>query len=229
MSADDIQKAKMRAFHMQNKYRKGGLSNNEKSDVKVEVTPETPQTAPLPSPPGGEVQPPVTELDNIAHPEDASMISQVQPTICELDDGVPSKSSPEYEVSVSKSKSSKSMVNRKTPQIPWFIPAEVKFSEEWRVGCGEESKEVEVQRNRNKQKWTMMTLTPVMPIEQQPDADEVDPQSASSNGNGVGSTSAPLASVINPAEVEPDCELLAVLLQTPSLVLTLKEELTGGR
>ncbi|KAI4329479.1 hypothetical protein MLD38_027866 [Melastoma candidum] len=142
------------------------------------------------------------------------------------------------------------MVNRKTPQIPWFIPAEVKFSEEWRVGGGEESKEVEVQRNRNKREketfymshqeiplntkepWDREmdyddTLTPVMPIEQQPDADEVDPQSASSNGNGVGSTSAPLASVINPAEVEPDYELLAVLLQTPSLVFTLKEELDG--
>ncbi|KAI4303354.1 hypothetical protein MLD38_038997 [Melastoma candidum] len=249
MSADDIQKAKMRAFHMQNKYRKGGLSNNEESDVKVEVTPETPQTAPLPSPPGGEVQPPVTELDNIAHPEDASKISQVQPTICE-DNGVPSKSCPDYEVSISKRKGSNLMVNRKTPQIPWFIPAEVKFSEEWRVGGGEESKEVEVQRNRNKREketfykshqeiplnpkepWDREmdyddTLTPVIPIEQQPDADEVDPQSASSNGNGVGSTSAPSASVINPTEVEPDYELLAVLLQTPSLVFTLKDELEG--
>lgn len=78
--------------------------------------------------------------------------------------------------------------------MPFFVSAEVKLNHQWRVGAGENSKEVEFQKNRNrreketiyhknqeipsnpKEPWDQEmdyddTLTPEIPIEQLPDAD----------------------------------------------------------
>lgn len=111
------------------------------------------------------------------------------------------------------------------------------------MGGGEDSKEVEFQKNRNrreketiyrtvqeippnpKEPWDREmdyddSLTPVISIEQLPDADVVPEMQVPSNENaraGLSSTS----QNSNPAAAEPDLELLAVLLKNPEIVFAL--------
>lgn len=90
-----------------------------------------------------------------------------------------------------------------------FLSAEIKLDPEWRVGGGENGKEIEVQRNRNrreketiyqrvqdipfnpKEPWDIEmdyddTLTPEIPIEQPPDADGTETHaSLSREGNNA--------------------------------------------
>nr|KYP71331.1 Homeobox protein LUMINIDEPENDENS [Cajanus cajan] len=192
MSADDIQKAKMRALFMQSKYGKTGSSKDSK-ETKIDTSYSKPKM---------DVKEPLWEK-------------------C------------------------------KRVQIPWKIPAEVKLKDTWRVGRGENSKEVDVQKNRirreretiyktvqemppnPKEPWDLEmdyddTLTPEIPTEQLPDGDgaeiAVSPnQDATHAVQGVASTSS-----TSLATAEPDLELLAVLLKNPGLVFALTSGQAGS-
>ncbi|XP_050236994.1 homeobox protein LUMINIDEPENDENS isoform X2 [Mercurialis annua] len=138
----------------------------------------------------------------------------------------------------------------KRVRIPWKRPPEIKLDDVWRVGIGENSKEVDVQKNRNRREietiyrtvheipsnpkapWDLEmdyddTLTPDIPIEQPPDAEIAESQ-ASPHEPIVKTavTSVPVLPQINAAI--PDLELLAVLLKNPELVFALTSGHAGN-
>lgn len=122
----------------------------------------------------------------------------------------------------------------------------------WRVGAGENSKEVDVQKNRihreketvyltvleipshPKEPWDIEidyddTLTPEIPTEQLPDADGSEPQVASKQDvNNAVSLEPASSQVDNASTAEPDLELLAVLLKNPELVYALTSGQAGN-
>lgn len=131
--------------------------------------------------------------------------------------------------------------------------AEVKLQDTWRVGAGENSKEVHVQENRNrrdkesiyqtvqempsnpKEPWDLEmdyddSLTAEIPIEQLPDGDGAEivdasnPTATHAAVQGVASSS----SASNAANAEPDLELLSVLLKNPELVFALTSGQAGN-
>ncbi|KAI3407674.1 uncharacterized protein J3R85_020817 [Psidium guajava] len=233
MSVDDIQKAKMRALHMQNKYGKSGSSCNESNEIKTESSVKTLTTKTVNLPPAAtvHVQSEGEQQKNVM-PCEAPRKLDVSSPVTKLD-------------------SRETVLEECTrAQIPWKRPAEVKLNDQWRVGGGEDSKEVEFQKNRNrreketiyrtvqdippnpKEPWDREmdyddSLTPVISIEQLPDADVVPETQVPSNDNaraGVSST----AQNNNPAVAEPDLELLAVLLKNPEIVFALTSGEAGN-
>lgn len=136
--------------------------------------------------------------------------------------------------------------------VPFPFFAEVKLNDTWKVGNGENSKEVDVQTNRHrrekdtiyqtikempsnpKEPWDLEmdyddTLTPEIPIEQLPDGDSAEvvatPNDVATHAvQSVASTS----STGNAAPAEPDLELLAVLLKNPELVFALTSGQAGN-
>ncbi|KAF8401507.1 hypothetical protein HHK36_012447 [Tetracentron sinense] len=235
MSADDIQKAKMRAMFMQSKYGKTGSSSNERCQQKTEVlnkifTSQTSNLLPLSK-----------TLVMPKNQEDMKFVvlaSKTSPTPPEapLD---PKRSSETQEPSWEK---------LKRDQIRWQMPPEVRINSLRRVGAGEKSKEVEVQIGRirrekeetiyqsiqdipsdPKEPWDLEmdyddTLTPEIPTEQQPDADGAETLSSPCNNEKITDTSVatPIpAQISNGSALEPDLELLAVLLKNPELVFAL--------
>ncbi|XP_074278959.1 homeobox protein LUMINIDEPENDENS [Silene latifolia] len=138
-------------------------------------------------------------------------------------------------------------------QIPWWTPPDVQLHSDWGVGTGENSKEIEIQNNRTrreketfycatqevplnpKEPWdTEMdyddTLTPEIPIEQLPETDGTDatsdPQIPDTHNSLVPSETQ--ASTSSNAGAEPDLELLAVLLKNPELVFALTSGQASG-
>eukprot|EP00258_Populus_trichocarpa_P024685 XP_024440704.1 homeobox protein LUMINIDEPENDENS [Populus trichocarpa] len=235
MSADDIQKAKMRALFMQNKHGKTGLSSNGNTGMK---NGPSSMSASL------------------------SLVSKIhiRPKIEEYKKPV----MPPLEVSckVEGSLNPKKEIDSKEAmwgvcievKIPWKTPPEIKLNVLWRVGTGENGKEVDVQKNRNrrevetiyqtvqelpsnpKEPWDLEmdyddTLTPEIPIEQPPDADGAEIQvSLTEHVNTVVAPSpAPsLPQVGGGSATEPDLELLAVLLKNPELVFALTSGQAGN-
>ncbi|CAJ1878956.1 unnamed protein product [Sphenostylis stenocarpa] len=231
MSADDIQKAKMRALFMQNKYGKSG--SKESKETKIDGLNKKPQTT----------------TASIA------ACSSKVPTPPKIEEN----KKPLLLASKTSNRLSKPKMDVKEPlwekckrvQIPWKTPAEVQLKDTWRVGDGENSKEIDVQRNRNrreketiyqtvqemppnpKEPWDLEmdyddTLTLEIPIEQLPDGDGADiadspNQVATHTVQGVASTS---STSMTPAE--PDLELLAVLLKNPELVFALTSGQAGS-
>ncbi|KAF8394550.1 hypothetical protein HHK36_020761 [Tetracentron sinense] len=231
MSADDIQKAKMRAMFMQSKYGKTGSSSNGSHQPKTEdpnkfYTSQISNLLPL----SRTLFKPKNQEDtkSAVHATKASTLPE---TSCD-----PKPSSDTQEPSWEK---------LKRDQIPWQMPPEVGINCLWRVGAGEKSKEVEVQTGRirreketiyhsirdipsdPKEPWDLEmdyddTLTPEIPIEQLPDPDGG--EALASPRDNQNTTD---ASVITPAQIsngndpEPDLELLAVLLKNPELVFAL--------
>ncbi|XP_042476328.1 homeobox protein LUMINIDEPENDENS-like isoform X2 [Macadamia integrifolia] len=248
MSADDIQKAKMRAFFMQCKYGKSGSSSNDEQKRKME-DPMRPSTSlrsnsPLSSKP-------LVRL-NEEKANSAVLASTVSPT--KLVDINEQKSSLDHQ----ESSQEKLMRN----QTSWKTPSEMRINHLWRLGTGEKSKEVEVQIERirreketfyhsnqeippnPKEPWDLEidyddTLTPEIPTEQPPDADVMESLASPIDKGNSSDTSAATASATSkeychpaPASApapatstgcapEPDLELLAVLLQNPQLVFAL--------
>ncbi|KAJ1412645.1 Homeobox-like domain superfamily [Sesbania bispinosa] len=236
MSADDIQKAKMRALFMQSKYGKTG-SSKESKDAKIDGLnkPQTNQAS--------------IAICSSKVPVPPKIEEDKKPLL------LPSKTTNRLDASYSKPK-----MDLKEPlwekckrvQIPWKTPAEVKLKDSWRVGAGANSKEVDAQENRNrrdkesiyhsvqempsnpKEPWDLEmdyddTLTPGIPIEQLPDGDgaeiAVSPNQVATHAiHGVASTS----STVNAATAEPDLELLAVLLKNPELVFALTSGQAGS-
>ncbi|BBH10388.1 Homeodomain-like superfamily protein [Prunus dulcis] len=247
MSADDIQKAKMRAQFMQSKYGKSG-SSNENKELKTEGGNKlsTSQDSILP------VVPKVPVRPNIEEPKrPVTLLLKERETPNRLETSLAPKLRMDLKESI--------LEKCQRIRVPWKTPPEIKLHPEWRVGGGENGKEIEVQRNRNrreketiyqrvqdipsnpKEPWDIEmdyddSLTPEIPIEQPPDADGTETQaSLSREGNnaqawvtssqGVNSAAslAPALSQMNGASAaaEPDLELLAVLLKNPELVFAL--------
>jgi hypothetical protein len=138
------------------------------------------------------------------------------------------------------------------PFYALFLSAEMKHNDLWRVGAGENSKEVEFQKNRNrreketiyqtvqeipsnpKEPWDIEmdyddTLTPEIPSEQLPDTDAAETQVTSNQVvNSAVSLAPALSQVGNASTAEPDLELLAVLLKNPELVFALTSGQAGN-
>ncbi|KAK7378954.1 hypothetical protein VNO80_04405 [Phaseolus coccineus] len=234
MSADDIQKAKMRALFMQSKY--GKSSSKESKETKIDSQNKQPQTIPA----------------------SIAACSSKVPTPYKIDENkkpllLASKTSNRLEAYTKPKMDVKEPLWEKCMrvQIPWKRPAEVELKDSWRVGAGENSKEVDAQRNRDrreketiyktiqeippnpKEPWDLEmdyddTLTLEIPIEQLPDGDGADitvspKQVAAHTAQGVASTSS-----TSMAPAEPDLELLAVLLKNPELVFALTSGQAGS-
>ncbi|KAI3741818.1 hypothetical protein L1987_59496 [Smallanthus sonchifolius] len=238
LSADDIQKAKMRAQFMRSKYRESYISPQVKTEVpraKVHVHPKVEEDAtssssmtPLAAKP--HVQPKVEE-----HKSPVKLVSgdEVQAV------PVHGKEIMDSEEPVWK--------KCKRLLIQWAIPPEMKINEEWSVCSGENSKEIDFQNNRIKREkevfYTTLleippnpkepwdremdyddSLTPEIPSDQLPDDDDNMLVSQSTEVAGQ-RTSNYAASTSTPAENNnrntpgPDLELLAVLLKNPQIVL----------
>ncbi|KAM1475349.1 hypothetical protein ACFX2I_031262 [Malus domestica] len=247
MSADDIQKAKMRAQFMQSKYGKS-RSSHENKELKTEGVDKLTisQASILP------VVPKVPIRSNIEEPK--------KPVTYPLKEReVPNK--PETSLAPKRSLDLKEPILEKCQriQIPWKMPPEIKLDPSWSVGGGEYCKEIEVQRNRNrreketiyrtvqeipsnpKEPWDIEmdyddSLTPEIPIEQPPDVADTTETQASHNrevhnaetmvvpsqgANSVASFPPALSQINNASAAEPDLELLAVLLKNPELVFAL--------
>ncbi|XVF21914.1 hypothetical protein REPUB_Repub12eG0129900 [Reevesia pubescens] len=229
LSADDIQKAKMRALYMQSKHGKTGFSNGM-NETKSEGLnkPSTSQAS---------FSPPVSKVPSRPAEEPKKPVIP------------PLKTSNRLETSLDPKQT---MDSKESPwekcqkvKIPWHTPPEVKLNDHWRVGAGESSKEVDVQKNRNrreretfyytnqempsnpKEPWDREmdyddTLTSEIPTEQPPDTDSTETQvTHGEHVNGI-TTLAPSSSQIGGGvAAEPDLELLAVLLKNPALVFAL--------
>ncbi|XP_072961268.1 homeobox protein LUMINIDEPENDENS [Typha angustifolia] len=248
LSADDIQKAKMRAVFMKNKYGKTDALDSEDKLPKIENDKFSP---------GSHIRTilPASRISQLPHLKKSVEFKPLAPTennlpIAPTANNLP----PKLEALVTPKTNSASQENLmeklKCNQIPWRTPPEVRIDPVWSVGAGENSKEVEIQTQRNKREketiypspqeippnpkepWdTEMdfddSLTPEIPTEQPPDADAMEeeepPRSPASNGvHDMPAASSSMAppQVTNGAP-EPDLELLAVLLKNPELVFAL--------
>ncbi|KAK4792835.1 hypothetical protein SAY86_023270 [Trapa natans] len=181
ITVDDIKKAKLRASFMQRKYEKRALPSvvKEKMKSESELKPSTSNTSNISPVLKGEFQPEVEE--------------QKVPVVVPV--RIPDKPDSPLEPKLDLSKPR--LVECKRSMIPWNTPSEVRLSGLWRIGCGEDSKEVDAQRNRNrrnketiymttqeippnpKEPWDHEmdyddSLTLLIPIEQLPDADTME-------------------------------------------------------
>ncbi|TVU34668.1 hypothetical protein EJB05_16512 [Eragrostis curvula] len=245
LSADDIQKAKMRAMFMQEKYGKvdtGKASDKpqamdtQKSSVFVNsIVPPLPRSPVMPT---------------TKEPVDSSPPTSKQSTVPETDKA---ETSGDLKSKIS---SPKHVIEKlDSRRVLWQIPPAVWIDPSWSVGAGENSKELEVQTQRNRREketfyanqrdiplnpkdpWDLEmdfddSLTPKIPIEQQPDADNMETDTLGTAPpatvdpvddkqiESTSSTSVADASGADDAE-KPDFELLAVLLKNPQLVFAL--------
>ncbi|KAI7747691.1 hypothetical protein M8C21_029029 [Ambrosia artemisiifolia] len=236
LSADDIQKAKMRAQFMRNKYGESYVSPQVKTDVlraKAHVHPkveeDTSSSSMTPLAPKPHVQPKVEEHKSpvkLGSGDEAQTVLVHSKEIMDSEEPVWKKC--------------------KRLQISWAIPPEMKINKEWSVCSGENSKEIDVQNNRIKREkevfYTTLeippnpkepwdremdyddSLTPEIPTDQLPDDDDnmvAQPAEVAGDqtSNYAASTSTPTEN--NRNMPGPDLELLAVLLKNPQIVFAL--------
>ncbi|KAA8543136.1 hypothetical protein F0562_021369 [Nyssa sinensis] len=232
LSADDIQKAKIRAQFMERKYGKTSTPSNEGHQLKTEGS---------------------NRYSSQASTSLSVFNAHLRPNIEEHKNPVmlPSKVFNQQEAPLGNKKSldpgEPLWKKCKRVEIPWLTPPEVRINVNWRVGAGEYSKEVEVQKNRirrekeiiymtaqecpsdPKEPWDLEmeyddTLTLEIPTEQLPDADGVETvvSPREIENSAVTLTPPPTSSQNdNGSMPEPDLELLAVLLKNPELVFAL--------
>ncbi|CAI0447652.1 unnamed protein product [Linum tenue] len=279
MSADDIQKAKLRALYMQSKHgRKSSLPNGSNSMNNEAVNKgqgvllgnSSQVSKVVVEPKDEELKEPVLTAVKVTdkgedhhHATEAKM--ELKVSIQKLESEVPvTEKEPKVPVEKMESKVPVGQLHSRV-QIPWQSPPEVRLNLLWRVGTGEFSKEVEVQKNRNrremeiiyrvakeipsnpKEPWDLDmdyddSLTPEIPIEQQPDAadgtektevpDDNEPKKSVAASSSSSSPAGPTIVAQNgdgggPA-AEPDLELLAVLLKNPQLVFALTSGQAGN-
>ncbi|TYI68449.1 hypothetical protein E1A91_D08G089600v1 [Gossypium mustelinum] len=236
MSADDIQKAKMRALYMQSKHGKTGSSSNGMNEVKSEGLNKS-------SPSKASFSWPVSKVPS--HPAE----EQKKPVV------LPPKTSSRVETSLDPKQP---VASKESPwekcqkvKIPWHIPPEVKINDLWSVGAGESSKEVHVQKNRNrreretfyytnqeipsnpKEPWDREmdhddSLTPEIPTEQPPDNETETQVTHGEHVNGAATLEPSTSQTGGAVSAEPDLELLAVLLKNPALVFALTSGQAGN-
>lgn len=237
LSADDIQKAKMRAQFMRSKYGESYVGPHP--HVKTEV-PRVLMSATSSSSSKAHVHPKVEEHATSSSsmvtplaPKPKTPHVQVQPKIDEEKKELVKNEVQEVEEPVWK--------KCKRLPISWVNPPEMKMNKEWSVCYGENSKEVEVQNKRIKREKEVFydtnleipanpkepwdremdyddSLTPEIPIEQLPDEDD-------ENMNMVTQESTQTEVTVSEnnklSSIGPDLELLAVLLKNPQIVFAL--------
>ncbi|KAH6811139.1 Homeodomain-like superfamily protein [Perilla frutescens var. frutescens] len=235
LSADDIQKAKMRAQFMQNKHGK----TITPPDEKIKPDSEKQKT---------ESENKLTTV-NSSHASSETFVSKSN-VLTELeehkrfDDSLSTLSNPHETSSLNLEEPPWKKYKR--IQIPWQMPPEVKIDETWCVGDGTNSKEVEVQKNRIRREREVVyrtiqeipsdprepwdremdcddSLTPEIPIEQLPDVEPL-----ANPPNHSNEIVAPGASTSSESIPEPDFELLAELLKNPELVFALTSGQAGN-
>ncbi|XP_015088490.1 homeobox protein LUMINIDEPENDENS [Solanum pennellii] len=226
LSADDIQKAKMRAQFMQSKY--GKTNNDDSSRVK-------------PQAPNGITSSPNGNLLGVPKFQDRPKVEECEKKLNSVASKEPNQL--ENHLKLSFDVEEPPPKRCKKMQIPWRKPPEIQPSDAWKVCAGGESKEVDVQNKRirrereiiyrtvqeiplnPKEPWDREmdpddTLTTELPLEQLPDAEgetgvlpqedrETEAAALASTSNGIATTA------------EPDVELLAILLKHPELVYAL--------
>lgn len=227
LSADDIQKAKMRTQFMQSKYTKSDDNSQVKSD-----SPHNCSTSHSNVPPSIP-KPVLADLDERRELDNATCkVSTIRETTRSNLEQPPWK---------------------KIKRIPftWQTPREVKIEESWLVGTGESSKEVEVQKNRIRREREIIyrtiqeiptnprepwdremdyddTLTLEIPVEQLPDVEPLETPQVSVNGyEGSAAVVSTTLSCAGGSVPEPDLELLAELLKNPELVYALTSGQAG--
>ncbi|XP_010269459.1 PREDICTED: homeobox protein LUMINIDEPENDENS-like isoform X2 [Nelumbo nucifera] len=236
MSADDIQKAKMRATFLQSKYGKTGSPSKHSLLQRTEdpVKSSASQTSNSQSIDKTPIRSKVEE-----DTKSTVLGSKNSPIMLKT----PVDLKPSLELRVPPEES------LKRGQIPWQTPPELRINGLWGIGAGEKSKEVEIQTERlrreketfyhniqdipinPKEPWDLEidyddTLTPEIPIEQLPDDDAASLPSPCQN-NGDKSATTPVGTN-NGSAPEPDLELLAVLLKNPELVFALTSGQCGN-
>ncbi|CAI9297185.1 unnamed protein product [Lactuca saligna] len=216
LSADDIQKAKIRAQFMRSKYGESYVGSHP--HVKTEV-PRVLMSATSSSSSSSSKAP--------VHPK-------VQPKVDEEKKELVKNEVQEVEEPAWK--------KCKSLLISWVNPPEMKMNKEWSVCYGENSKEVEVQNKRMKREKEVFyntnleipanpkepwdremdyddSLTPEIPTEQLPDEDDENMKMVTQEPT---QTEAVTISENNKlSSIGPDLELLAVLLKNPQIVFAL--------
>ncbi|KAK8928880.1 Homeobox protein LUMINIDEPENDENS [Platanthera zijinensis] len=240
ISADDIQKAKIRAMFMQHKYGKPDPASNENKTIE-------------------EHNEGLTTLLQSKNISPAPSI--MQPAPVNREEEKPAKVVPGNQLKPTEAPRVDLSEMLKANRVQWRTPPEMKIDSSWRVGEAENSKELLVQAQRTRREketfylppsqippnpkdpWDVEmdfddSLTPEIPIEQPPDADIADDSADEAEKSTVGDVPAqPIAapSIIADAPVPvpaptvassgiaatPDLELLAVLLKNPELVFAL--------
>ncbi|XP_015575659.1 homeobox protein LUMINIDEPENDENS isoform X2 [Ricinus communis] len=238
MSTDDIQKAKMRALFMQSKQGKTVSSSNGINGMKK----------------GGLSKLSSALSGNLSSSSEVPLLPKVEETKKSV--VAPQKNfKQEGPLDPIRKMDLKEPLEDlcKRVRIPWQTPPEIKLNDLWRVGNGENSKEVDVQKNRNRREieiiyrtvqdipanpkapWDVEmdyddTLTPEIPIEQPPDADVAETQVIPNEKivNTVVTPAPTLPQINGGSAAEPDLELLAVLLKNPELVFALTSGHAGN-
>ncbi|GLT28526.1 hypothetical protein SLA2020_034510 [Shorea laevis] len=281
MSADDIQKAKMRALYMQSKSGKALCLPNGTNEGKTEtlnkssstpITISSPSSVnhalPKPDEPKKPVMLPTKTSNGVETLDQSQKVNSLEPPwenckafrrMESLDQNqkIDSQESPQEKcktINRMETLDQNQKLDSQEPpwekcrkvQILWQTPPEIKLNDLWRVGGGENSKEIDIQKNRNrrekettyntvqeipsnpKEPWDREmdyddTLTPEIPTEQPPDIDGTETQVVHEGHiNGAAVAQAPPSSQIAcTTAAEPDLELLAVLLKNPDLVFAL--------
>ncbi|VVB07019.1 unnamed protein product [Arabis nemorensis] len=256
MSADDIQKAKMRALYMSKNSRKDALPSAI-GDSRT-IVPEKPlalQSA-KDSPPSQTNEAKIEDTPEPYTPEPSSVQSVSSPAV-----NVPVQaeeyrkpSTPPQSVAkkvgvLLKMSPQTILKNCKRKQINWHVPPGMELDELWRVAAGGNSKEADVQRNRNrrerettyqslqtiplnpKEPWDREmdyddSLTPEIPSQQPPEESITEPQDSLDERRTA--AGAATTSSSQSGSSEPDLELLAALLKNPDLVYALTSGKTGN-
>ncbi|CAH9117379.1 unnamed protein product [Cuscuta epithymum] len=258
LSADDIQKAKLRAQFLQSKYGKSKSS----SDRSPQPKPESPNKYAFPQDSNfhstTKAHDPFTVTNEVK-----SNISDGKPP---TDEGKPiidpkktiygHKSIADLVSNISKHlethlNQKRSLGAEEPPwkkckgvQIPWHTPPVMTIPENWKLCAGENSKEVEIQKNRiHREKETIyrtlheIPLNPKEPWDHEMDYDDtLTPQIPTEQLPDVNNTEDippdDVSTVVHSENVnnmaEPDLELLAVLLKNPELVFALTSGSQAG-
>ncbi|KAG0453627.1 hypothetical protein HPP92_024931 [Vanilla planifolia] len=226
ISADDIQKAKLRAIFMQGKYGKVDASSTETPAKRVEDGKELPSAQPSKILPSQSI---------VVREEEEEKKAEVIPDGC----SITSACTKSQEVCLDE------MLGRlKSSEFQWHAPPVMKIDVTWRVGEGESSKEMEVQIQRiRREKETLYaspsdippnpkepwdsemdfddSLTPEIPMDQLPDADVADDSPDPPPVDDQPKPENPTTQAATLPSTAPDLELLAVLLKNPELVFAL--------
>lgn len=226
LSADDIQKAKLRAHFMQSKLGKSSSSPDESPQLLPESSNKCTSSGVS------------TQTSPWHKAKEQNKSDQIVSTLDDKQEVI------KLDLEEPPSKKCKRV------QIPWKPPQEVCILASWKVGSGENSKEVEVQKNRIRREREVIyktaqeiplnprepwdremdyddSLTPEIPIEQLPDDGPEAEVSGEFEETAIpsASTSAQNGTVGLP---EPDLELLAALLKNPELVFALTSGQAGN-
>ncbi|KAL2238957.1 UNVERIFIED_CONTAM: Homeobox protein LUMINIDEPENDENS [Sesamum indicum] len=239
LSADDIQKAKMRAQFMQNKHGKTSTCPDEKVKPESQNRCTSSHANFPPSASKSNLQSEPEEQRKLDSAVSKSNVQSEPEEQRKLDNAI-SKLANQQAISPLELEEPPCKKNKRV-QIPWRTPPEIRIREAWHVGDGANSKEVEVQKNRIRREREIVyreaqeipsdprepwdremdyddTLTPEIPIEQLPDVEPIDTPVSSSDTKEI---VASVASASSESMPEPDLELLAELLKNPDLVFAL--------